>query len=283
VLVRVQVRLDPVSAQVHAITDPLPTMLHGVPIDLRDVRVNLDRPAFALNPTSCSPKEVTAAIEGAGGLVSPASVRFQIGECAALGLRPKMSLRLTGGAGRTKHPALTVVLRPRSGDANLSDISVALPASEMLDQGHIGTVCTRAEWAAEQCPPASVYGKVSATTPLLDSPLEGNVYLRSSGRALPDLVTDLRGPAGQPIRLEAAGHTDSVRDRLRNTFTSIPDAPLSKVVLHLAGGKRGLIQNTTNICAKVYRAKVRFTAHNGRRYTVAPKVLANCHGKGKRR
>ena len=206
--------------------------------------------------------------------------RFQIGECAGLGFKPKISLRLKGGTTRTKHPALTVILRPRGGDANLSGISVTFPDSEILDQGHIGTVCTRVQWAADQCPPASVYGTVSATTPLLDNPLTGNVYLRSSSHELPDLVTDLRGPASQPIRLEASGRTDSVKGRLRNTFDFIPDAPLSKVVLRLQGGNKGLLQNNTNICAHPFRASVTFTAHNGRSYGSDPKTIANCNGTG---
>jgi hypothetical protein len=281
-LVRVPVRLDPVTAQVQAVTDPLPTMLHGIPIDLRDLRVNLDRPAFALNPTNCQPKEVTAGIEGAGGLLVHASERFQIGECAALGFRPKLSLRVKGATGRTGHPALTVILRPRLGDANLRSIALTLPSSWLLDQGHIDGVCTRVQWAADQCPQDSIYGTVAAKSPLLESPLTGNVYLRSSGRSLPDLVLDLRGPATQPIKLEAAGQTDTVGGRLRNTFASIPDAPLTRVVVRLKGGKRGLLQNNTNICSRLFRATVLFGAHNGRTYGLTPKVIAHCHGKSKR-
>jgi hypothetical protein len=281
VLVRVPVRLDPVTAQVHAVSDPLPQMLHGVPIDLRDLRVNLDRPAFAVNPTGCDAKEVTAAIEGAGGVTVQASDRFQIGECAALGLRPKMSLRFKGGTRRTKHPALTVILRPRAGDANISRVSVTFPPSEILDQSHLENVCTRAQWAADDCPAASIYGTVTAISPLLDKPLTGNVYLRSSGRGLPDLVLDLRGPAEQPIRIEAAGRTDTVKDSLRNTFEFVPDVPLSRVVLRMKGGSKGLLQNTTNLCAHTHHATVMFSAHNKRNYGVAPKLLANCHGKRK--
>lgn len=280
-LVRVGVRLDPVTAQVQATTDPLPTLVHGLPVELRDLRVNLDRPGFTLNPTSCAEKEATAEIDGEGRLVSHRTQRFQIGECAALGFKPKISLRLKGGMKRTGHPALTTIIRPRLGDANMASIAVTLPPSELLDQANIDAVCTRVQWAAETCPAGSIYGTVSATTPLLDSPLSGNVYLRSSSHGLPDLVTDLRGPANQPIRLEAAGRTDTVGIQLRNTFDFIPDAPLSRVVLHLKGGKGGLIENNTNVCAQVDRATVLFGAHNGRRYGVNPKVVTGCGGKGR--
>jgi hypothetical protein len=281
-VVRVPVRLDPVTAQIRVVSDPIPTMIQGVPFDLRDLRINLDRDAFMINPTNCKPKAVTATIEGAGGVVTQASDRFQIGECAGLGFKPKISLRLKGGTRRATHPALTAIVRPRLGDANLSSISVTFPRSEILDQGHIGTVCTKVQWAANQCPAASIYGTVTATTPLLDSPLTGNVYLRSSNHTLPDLVTDLRGPANQPIRLEAAGQTDTVHGGLRNRFDSIPDAPISRIVLKLNGGKKGLLQNNTNICAHDFRATVTFGAHNGRSYGVDPKLIANCHSKARR-
>jgi hypothetical protein len=116
-------------------------------------------------------------------------------------------------------------------------------------------------------------------TPLLDQPLTGNIYLRSSSNPLPDLVLDLRGPAAQPIKLEAAGKTDTVNGALRSTFAGIPDAPFSRVVVSLYGGRTGLIQNSRNICGKTYRSKVSFTGHNGYRVTKKPKLRAVCNGK----
>ncbi len=279
--VRVPVTLDPATAQVHAKSDPLPTMLQGVPLELRDVRVVLDRSGFALNPTDCSPEATTGTIEGAGGASASVSDRFQVGECAALGFKPKLSLNFKGGTTRGKHPALTAVLRPRPGDANISNLSVVFPKAEFLDQSHIGTVCTRVQFAADQCPAASAYGTVTATTPLLEEPLQGKVYLRSSSHELPDLVTDLRGPAGRPIRLEAVGRIDSVHGGLRSSFEFIPDAPITRVVLKMKGGRKGLLQNSRNICATTYSATANFGAHNGRAYTAQPALQASCRGKGK--
>ncbi|HYG97228.1 MAG TPA: hypothetical protein VD741_08990, partial [Solirubrobacterales bacterium] len=204
--------------------------------------------------------------------------RFQVGECAALGFKPRLALRLKGGTKRSDNPALTAVLRPRPGDANIAALSVAFPKSEFLDQSHIRTVCTRVQFASDQCPKGSVYGTVEAWTPLLDKPLRGNVYLRSSSNKLPDLVTDLRGPAEQPIRLEAAGRIDSVNGGMRSTFEFMPDAPITRVVLKMQGGRKGLLENSRNICAKAYRANVRFTAHNGRAYAKSPKLQVRCKG-----
>lgn len=284
VLTRVAVNLDPATAQVHAASDPLPSMLEGVPLELRDVRVALDRQGFAVNPTSCEPEAASGTITGAGGQSANVSDRFQVGECAALGFKPKLALRLSGGA-RRLHPALTAALRAREGDANISRIAVTLPPAEFLDQGHFNNVCTRVQFAADQCPPGSIYGKVTAKTPLLDETLTGNVYLRSNPEhELPDLVVDLRGPSGRPIRLEAAGKNDSVHGGLRNTFEFIPDAPLTRVVLKMKGGKKGLFQNSEDICAHRYQARVSFTAHNGATYSANPALqVGHCGGKGKRK
>jgi hypothetical protein len=282
VLVRVPVSLDRRTARAHAASDPIPTMLAGIPLELRDVRVLLDRQGFVLNPTDCEPKQASGTIAGEGGVAANVSDRFQVGECAALGFKPKLSLKLKGGTQRGDHPALTAVLRPRPGDANTGALTVALPKSEFLDQSHIGTVCTRVQYDAEACPAASIYGKVSATTPLLDQPLTGNVYLRSSSNKLPDLVTDLHGPANQPIHLEADGRIDSINGGIRSTFEFIPDAPIDRVVLKMKGGKKGLLQNSRNICASTFKASASFTAHNGRTLQTQPQMQARCKGSARK-
>jgi hypothetical protein len=132
------------------------------------------------------------------------------------------------------------------------------------------------QFAADQCPKGSVYGTATVTTPLLDYKLTGPVYLRSSDNPLPDLVPDLRGPAHQPLKLEASGRTDSVNRGIRNTFDFVPDAPFTKLVLRMQGGKKGLLENSRDICAEPYRAKVSFGAHNGARHEVRPLLRARC-------
>jgi hypothetical protein len=270
-----------VTAQIDATSDPIPSILEGIPLDLRSVQVRLDRPEFTLNPTSCDPTSVLGQETSTLGQIASLQSRFQLAECTRLRFKPKMTLRLEGGHKRGQNPALTVVLKPRPGDANIGSLSVALPHSEFLDQAHIRTVCTRVQWAADACPPGSVYGTVSVTTPLLDQPLTGNVYLRSSDNLLPDLVPDLRGPPELPIRFEAAGRTDSIHGGIRNSFDFVPDAPFTKLVVKLRGANKGLLENSRDICANTYRATVKYGAHNGLRRTEHPPLQIKCGGKGK--
>ena len=281
IVIRTPLRIDPTTAQITAVSDPIPQMLEGIPTAVRSVHVIMDRPEFTLTGTSCNPAQLNGLLSSTLGQSVPLAVRYQLSDCTRLPFKPKMRLRLEGKTGRGGHPALTVVLEPRPGDANIASLSLAMPRSEFLDQGHIKTICTRVQFAADQCPAGAVYGQVTVSTPLLDYPLSGNVYLRSSSNVLPDLVPDLRGPAHQPIKVEAAGRTDSIRGGIRNTFDFVPDAPFTKLVTKLPGAKKGLLVNSRDICARTYRATVKYTAHNGLTYTDHPKLAVKCKGKSK--
>jgi hypothetical protein len=272
IVVRTPAYVDPKSARVRLLSDPLPQVVHGVRVRVRDVRISLDRPDFTLNPTSCAPQSFEALLASPFGATVSLSERFQVGECASLGFGPRLSLRLRGGTRRGANPALRSVYRPRAGEANLRRIVVRLPRSAFLDQAHIRTVCTRVQFAADACPPGAVYGHVRAFTPLLEEPLEGPVYLRSSNHNLPDLVFDLRGE----IELEAVARIDSIKGGIRASFDAVPDAPISRVILSMQGGRKGLIVNSRDICHGANRALAALAAHNNRRATLRPRLGARC-------
>ena len=158
-----------------------------------------------------------------------------------------------------------------------SGLVLRLPRSAFLDQGHIRTICTRVQFAARGCPKGAVYGHATAFTPLLDEPLRGPVYLRSSSHELPDLVADLHGT----VDVEAVARIDSVNGGLRATFTKVPDAPLSKVVVSMHGAGKGLIENSTNLCRGDHRTDAQLTAHNAKRRRIHPLLQGDC-GNGHR-
>jgi len=287
VVVRAAIKVNPSTAQVTAVSDPFPTILHGVILRVRDVRLRVDRSEMTLNPTSCRPMSVGGLITGVGGdLLSTAddslfsaADRFQVGNCSALAFKPKLALRLIGGTRRGAHPKLRATLRMPAGGANIRFASVALPHSEFLDQAHIQTICTRVQFAAEACPAKAVYGTAVAKTPLFSSPLKGPVYLRSSDNPLPDMVAVLRGPSSQPIQIELAGRIDSVNGGIRNTFDVVPDAPVETFTLELQGGKKGLLVNSRNLCKSVNRATVKFVGQNGKVARLRPLLQNSCKNK----
>jgi hypothetical protein len=271
-----------------AASDPIPHILKGIPLKLRDLRVYVDRPEFLKVPTGCEEKTVESTLFGAAGnLFSSADdvavargQRYQAADCATLAFKPALALSLKGATKRTGHPALKSVLTPRAGDANIGHAVVTLPPSQLIDNAHVENPCTRAQFAENQCPAGSILGTAKAWTPLLDQPLEGLVYFRSNGgaRLLPDIVADLHGQ----FHIIVVGFVDSKNGRLRTTFASAPDAPVSKFVIELYGGKKGLLQNNRNLCKSKQKAKLNLTGANNRNYTSEPVVKTSCGKKAKR-
>jgi len=284
VVVRAAIDLDPESARARAVSDPLPRILQGIPADVRSVALRLDRPGFSLNPTSCDPMSVDGAATSLFGQIAPLASRFQVGGCRSLPYKPKLHLRLFGPTTRGGHPRLRAVFEAKPREAGTARAVLALPRSEFIDQGHFRTICTRVQFAADQCPAGSIYGHARAFTPLLDHPLEGPAYLRSSTHELPDLVLALRGPASQPLEVDLVGHVDSVNGGIRTSFEALPDAPVRKLVVAMQGARKGLFQNSTNLCASPHRASLKLVGQNGKRSESRPLLRVDCpKGQGRRK
>ncbi|HWO83223.1 MAG TPA: hypothetical protein VNM38_05465 [Solirubrobacterales bacterium] len=285
IVIRQALRIDPTTAEVTSdgsTSDPIPHILQGIVVHARDIRVYIDRDKFVINPTSCERMSAVATVVSGAGATADVSSPFQAADCASLGFKPKLSIQLIGGTTRTATPRLKAVLTARKGDANIGRAQVTLPPSEFLEQNHIRTVCTRVQFNAgggngEQCPKASVYGKAKAISPLLDEPLSGPVFLRSSNHELPDMVAALHSPKAD---INLVGRIDSTKQGgIRSTFEGVPDAPVSKFILQMQGGKKGLIVNSEDICKAKHRAIAAFKGQNGKRHEFNPVVKTKCGGK----
>jgi hypothetical protein len=280
VVVRNALYLDPITTQVHAVSDPFPRILQGIPLDLRSIELRLDRPEFTKNPTSCDPLAISGAAATLLGQTAPFSNRFQTAECGRLKFGPRLALRLKGETNRTGNPALTAVLNAPPGEANIAETTVVLPKTQFIDNAHLNNPCTRVQFNADACPQKSILGTARAFTPLLDEPLEGPVYFRSNGgeRNLPDMVVDLRGQ----IDVTLVGFIDSIKagkdsSRVRTRFATVPDAPVTKFVLKLFGGKKGLLENSVDLCREgAGKATVLMQAHNSKIREFAAPLRADC-------
>jgi hypothetical protein len=277
VVVRAAVRIDRETAEIETASDPIPQILDGIPLRLRAVLINLDRPDFALNPTSCDPFQVRSRIFALEGAVFDAASHFQAANCSDLGFKPALRLRLAGATKRTGHPTINASLSARAGDANLSRVAVTLPPTQQLDNANLSAPCTRVQFAADACPAPSVLGSAKATTPILDRPLSGPVRLVVGNHQLPDLVVSLEGQVDVDLRAKI----DTVKGGLRTTFISVPDVPVSTFEMRIHGGKRGLIVNNKSLCKTKPRAKVVTRAQNSRRANWSPRVGTSC-GKARR-
>jgi hypothetical protein len=280
VVVRSALYVNETTAQATVKSDPLPQSLQGIPLDIRSIAVKVDRPEFSLNPTSCEAMAVSGEEISTTGQAASLSNRFQVGGCRGLDFSPKLSLQMKGAKRRSGHPALKATLTQPSGQANIARTAVILPPTTFIDQNHIANPCTRVQFTERKCPPNSVLGNARVFTPLLEKPLEGPLYFRSNGgeRELPDVVADLHGQ----IHVVLVGFVDSVHEkgsessRVRTTFANVPDAPVSKAVFSLKGGKQGLLVNSANICKVANTATVKMKGQNGKAHDFDAKISTGC-------
>ncbi|MGH2937508.1 MAG: hypothetical protein ACRDPE_05240 [Solirubrobacterales bacterium] len=284
VVVVAPLNLNPESGQIET-SASIPDVFGGAKLDIRSILVNLKRKEFTLNGTNCNKNATVGSIAGGGGEPANSSawsqfkvnVPFQGEGCENLDFTPGLKVRLFGQTRRAKHPKLKATLTTKEGQANTALASVALPHAIFLDQASLGTVCTRPQFAAGQCPTKSRYGFARAWTPLLSHPVEGPVYLRSSNNTLPDMVADLHGQ----VSIVLDGRIDSFKGGIRTTFAGIPDLPVSKFVLTLPGGKHGLLQASTNLCAKPVKGIIRLEGQNGKKVSRHPRIQTPCKNRPK--
>ena len=292
VVIRQAFSIDEHTAQLQidrSASDRIPHILSGIPLHLRDIRIYMDRYQFTHNPSSCAPGNLVSKITGAGldftGEADDSTATetryFQLLNCRTLGFKPKLGIRLKGPTRRGAYPQLRATFAARGqGDTNLKEIKVSLPRSEFLAQNHIRSICTRAQFAREACPPSSAYGRAVAYTPLFDTPLTGKVYLRSSHHKLPDLVASLRSGA---IRIVLEGKIGPTRQGgLSAYFADLPDEPVDRFVMVLNGGRRGLLQNSANICKTPPEATVQALGQTNLGASFSTLLRGQCH-KGKKR
>lgn len=285
IVIRSAFQIDPLTAQLRidsSASDPIPHIIDGVPLHLREVRIYIDRPEFTHNPSSCEASVLESTLTGSGATFgnsaddssASASSYFQLLNCLTLGFHPKLGIRLRGGSKRRDHPSMRATYASRGArDSNLKRIEVTMPHSEFLAQNHIRAICTRPQFATERCPKGSAYGTAVAYTPLFDQPLRGSVYLRSSEGTVPDLVASLRSGS---IRIELKGKISSAHGGIRVFFDEVPDAPITRFTMTLFGGKRGLLVNSSNICASPPLATVRALGQNNRGASFSSRLRGQC-------
>ena len=278
VVVRVALFVDPVDAHVTAVSEPLPTILKGVPLRLRTINVTLDRTRFMRTPTNCTASVIGASLQSTSGGAFSVSTPFQAANCVALPLGPKLDLVLSGKGQTTdgKHPAIAASLTQPSGQANLKKVSVELPLSLALDPDNSQSdrLCEFEAGAKTipDCPASSIVGTATAVTPVLDQPLTGPVYFiknvrvdPKSGRRIKTLPTLATVLEGEGVRLVVRATTAVVNDKLVTTFDNLPDAPVSKFVLNMAGGAHGILTvSGADICKSTQIADQRIDGHNGK-------------------
>ncbi len=282
VVVRVALHVDPLTAQVSAVSDSVPSIIGGIPIRMRSIQVNIDRPNFTINPTNCSAFSVDSQGIGDQGTLTDFSSYFNAVNCVTLPFRPKMTVRQVGGRKGTRRsddPQLQFDLTTRPGDANLKSLSVTLSNAFEIDQTHLGNICSERELTEKDCAGRTPIGRATTTTPLLDQPLEGPVYAVSGSGGLPRLAFVLNGQVSLVPRAEAKTVAGG---RLQTTVPVVPDAPIGHFRLTVFAGKTGYLTNTRDICVHTPVIRIAYKGQNDKTRSESTKVkTAGCPKRSK--
>jgi hypothetical protein len=285
VVVRAAIFVDPTTAAVRVVSDPLPTILQGIPLQIRSVNVTLDRSGFMFNPSNCNPMSVNGVISSTAGAVANVSSRFQVGDCAVLPFRPKLAVTVgrKGHTGTRATVPLTAVLTQGKGEANNKVVDLLLPGSLNARLGPVRNACTMAAFDAGTCGSKARVGDSSAVTPVLRNPLTGSAYFVKNPKrgALPFLMVALRGQVSINLR----GVITTPHGRLETRFETIPDVPISRFRLSLtdtsANGPLGAVSGLCTAANKAAKASLAFRGQNGALVKSSQKLKINGCSKAK--
>jgi hypothetical protein len=264
VVVREALNIDPVTAAVTVdakASDPIPHIIKGIVVHVRDIRVYVDRPNFMINPTSCDPMSLAATVNGAGAdpshpaeqsatITSP----FQLANCQNLAFKPSFQVSTSGKTSKANGASLSVKLAypiaPQGTQANIHQVKVELPVQLPSRLTTLQKACTAAQFHTNPagCPAASVVGHARAITPILPVPLEGPAYFVSNGgEAFPNLILVLQGYG---VTIDLVGDTFISKQGITSsTFKAVPDQPVSSFELTLPQGPYSALTANGNLCA----------------------------------
>jgi hypothetical protein len=235
-----------------------PRAIDGVPLRISEIRLVLDRPGFVRNPTRCTKMAITAVGEGPGENPIAPSSDFRVSGCRNLSFRPDLRIApLRGRRAPGSRPAVRAVLRMRRGEAAIAAARLTLPGSVRLDRLDSG--CEAVAVGPGACPRATIHGHATAWSGLLGRRLSGPVYLRSRAGAPPELVLALGGGP----ELEIPARIRRRRGRAQLEFSRLPDLQLTRLVVGLWGGRRGLLVSSRAACGSRGEATSRLLSGAG--------------------
>jgi hypothetical protein len=273
VVVRASVAVDRQTSQLTITTDPLPSIIDGVPTDLRTINAVIDRPGFMFNPTDCAPMSFGGTATSTEGATAAISSHFQVGSCQSLKFAPEFAVSTSGKTSRKDgasldakivYPTGPVVDNQASQQANIAKVKVDLPKQLPSRLTTLQKACLAATFDANpgNCPAASVVGSGRAVTPVLGVPLSGPAYFVShGGEAFPSLVVVLQGDG---VRVDLTGSTFISKAGITSsTFRSVPDVPITSFELKLPEGPHSALAANGNLCTSELAMPTAFVGQNG--------------------
>jgi hypothetical protein len=263
VVVRAAIHVDPADSHLTIDADPLPQVLQGIPLRLREVLVAVDRPGFIFNPSTCDPLAIHGTLTAVDGTVQEADAPFQATGCADLPFSPKLSATADGKTSEASGAGLKVTLTQPAGQANVKSVSVQLPKRFTARGSTVTGACREDAFKADPatCANAQV-GTVHAVTPLLSGPLDGPVYLVAHATGLPTLEALMRG---QGLNIGLSGTVTFGANGITSAFNAVPDVPITSFVLNLPKGPHSALSASKGLCGGALTMPATIIGQNGAR------------------
>jgi hypothetical protein len=276
-IVRARVEVDSHTAQITIASDPLPSILRGIPLDVRTINLTINRPGFIFNPTDCSALSVTGTAESSAGASAAVSSPFQAVNCASLPFKPKLTVSTRARTSKAGGASLRVKIASGPGQANVAKVRAILPKQLPGRLTALQKACTAAVFDVNpaSCPAASVVGTGAAVTRLLAHPLTGPAYLVSHGAGFPDLVFVLQG---EGIKLYLDGNLNIKKGLTSATFNSVPDVPIDTFEIDFPEGPHSILATDLpadakgSFCGQSLMMPTTLTGQNGARMTPMTKI-----------
>jgi hypothetical protein len=276
VIVRGRIEINPTTAQVTVTTGEIPSILRGVPLDIKHVNVTVGRPGFTFNPTSCTPTSLTGTVGGLEGASALVSSPFQVASCANLKFTPKFNVSTAGHTSKALGASLTAKVTEPAGamgsQANIARVKVDLPIQLPSQLKTLQKACLAKtfEEGYEKClkeSPQAKVGEAVVYTPLLPVPLKGPAIFVSHGNeAFPSLTMVLQGYG---VTIDLVGSTLIKKGITSTTFKTVPDVPFTSFELTLPQGKFAALTSNLpekdkgNLCGQNLKMPTEFLAQNG--------------------
>jgi hypothetical protein len=252
-VVRASIRINPSTAQITVLSNPLPSILEGIPLQIRTVNVTINRGGFTFNPSDCAASSVTGTISSTEGAGANVSSPFEAANCAALPFKPSLSISTAGKTSKEDGASLLVKIAAKPGEANVAKTDLQIPLGLPARLPTLNKACLAATFEANPagCPEGSVIGMATVITPLLSAPLIGPVILVShGGAAFPDVEIVLQG---EGVEIVLDGHTNIKKGITYSNFEAVPDAPFSSFEANLGEGPHSIFTTEhpgqTNLCS----------------------------------
>lgn len=279
VVVRASIAVDPVTAQLTITTDPLPSILDGVPTDLRAINAVIDRPGFMFNPTNCESQSFSGSATSTEGATAPIASHFQMGSCRSLTFAPNFKVSTAAQSSKANgasldakilYPTVAPGANQASSQANIASVKVDLPIQLPSRLTTLQKACLAKvfEENPAKCPKESLVGSATAITPVLPVPLTGPAYFVShGGEAFPSLIVVLQGYG---VTVDLTGTTFISKAGITSsTFKQVPDVPISSFELKLPQGRFSALGANLpesakgSFCGLKLQMPTAFTAQNG--------------------